>query len=357
MATAQQETKFKQLALLSKQLDKAHTIEKDGRIVTNSLVRLGDRKVLRVPCISTGLPTFDYEVLQYGGIPRGRIIEVFGPESAGKTTLALHIAAQEQKNGGIVHFEDAEHKLEPMWAAKLGVNIDDLLFNQPNSGEEALDSIDKIVESECVSLIIVDSAASLVPEAELAGDIGDQHMGLQSRMLSQAMRILTGKCCRSQTTILFINQIREKIGTMFGNPETTPGGRALKFYSSVRLSVTRPQNEAIWEGTKENIVGHSIDLRCVKNGGGIPFRRTQIDLIYPGNGRSAGFDRVSDLITFANKRDMFEKSGTHFLVKGEKVANGLEAMKRYLKNNEEAFNVVSKAVELLVKKETESINV
>ena len=169
-----------------------------------------------MPCISTGLPTFDYEVLQYGGIPRGRIIEVFGPESAGKTTLALHIAAQEQKNGGIVHFEDAEHKLEPMWAAKLGVNIDDLLFNQPNSGEEALDSIDKIVESECVSLIIVDSAASLVPEAELAGDIGDQHMGLQSRMLSQAMRILTGKCCRSQTTILFINQIREKIGTMFG---------------------------------------------------------------------------------------------------------------------------------------------
>jgi recombination protein RecA len=357
LATTQQESKFKQLALLSKQLDKAHTIEKDGRIVTNSLVRLGDRKVLRVPCISTGLPTFDYEVLQYGGIPRGRIIEVFGPESAGKTTLALHIAAQEQKNGGIVHFEDAEHKLEPMWAAKLGVNIDDLLFNQPNSGEEALDSIDKIVESECVSLIIVDSAASLVPEAELAGDIGDQHMGLQSRMLSQAMRILTGKCCRSQTTILFINQIREKIGTMFGNPETTPGGRALKFYSSVRLSVTRPQNEAIWEGTKENIVGHSIDLRCVKNGGGIPFRRTQIDLIYPGNGRSAGFDRVSDLITFANKRDMFEKSGTHFLVKGEKVANGLEAMKRYLKNNEEAFNVVSKAVELLVKKETESINV
>ena len=354
MATAQQETKFKQLALLSKQLDKAHTIEKEGRIVTNSLVRLGDRKVLRVPCISTGLPTLDYEVLQYGGVPRGRMLEVFGPESAGKTTLALHLAAQEQKNGGIVHFEDAEHKLEPMWAQKLGVNIDDLLFNQPNSGEEALDSIDKIVESGCVSLIIVDSAASLVPEAELAGDIGDQHMGLQSRMLSQAMRILTGKCSRSQTTILWINQIREKIGVMFGNPETTPGGRALKFYSSVRLSVTRPQNEAIWEGSKDNIVGHSIDIRCIKNGGGIPFRRTQIDLIYPGDTRQPGFDKVSDLITFANERNLFEKSGTHFCIDGEKVANGLESMKKYLKSNEQAFKTVSKAVELLIKKEAEA---
>ena len=357
MATAQQETKFKQLALLSKQLDKSHTIEKEGRIVTNSLVRLGDRKVLRVPCISTGLPTLDYEVLQYGGVPRGRMLEVFGPESAGKTTLALHIAAQEQKNGGIVHFEDAEHKLEPIWAMKLGVNIDDLLFNQPNSGEEALDSIDKIVESGCVSLIIVDSAASLVPEAELAGDIGDQHMGLQSRMLSQAMRILTGKCSRSQTTILWINQIREKIGCMFGNPETTPGGRALKFYSSVRLSVTRPQNEAIWEGSKDNIVGHSIDIRCIKNGGGIPFRRTQIDLIYPGENRQVGFDKVNDLITFANERNLFEKSGTHFLIGGDKVANGLEAMKKYLKNNEEAFKTVSKTVELLIKKEEEAPSV
>lgn len=357
MATTQQETKFKQLALLSKQLDKDHTIEKEGRIVTNSLVRLGDKKILRVPCISTGLPTLDYEVLQYGGIPRGRMLEVFGPESAGKTTLALHIAAQEQKNGGIVHFEDAEHKLEPIWAVKLGVNIDDLLFNQPNSGEEALDSIDKIVESGCVSLIIVDSAASLVPEAELAGDIGDQHMGLQSRMLSQAMRILTGKCSRNQTTIIWINQIREKIGCMFGNPETTPGGRALKFYSSVRLSVTRPQNEAIWEGSKDNIVGHSIDIRCIKNGGGIPFRRTQVDLIYPGESRQPGFDKVSDLITFANERSLFEKSGTHYLIDGDKVANGLEAMKKYLKNNEQAFKTVSKAVEALIKKEAEVPNV
>lgn len=346
--------KFKQLATLSKQLDKSHTIEKDGRIVTNSLVRLGERKILRVPCISTGLPTLDYEVLQYGGIPRGRIIEIFGPESAGKTTLSLHITAQEQKQKGLVAFIDAEHKLEPTWAKKLGVNIDDLIFNQPNSGEEALDTADNLVMSGAVSLIIVDSAASLVPEAELAGEIGDAHVGLQARMMSQAMRILTGKCSRSQTTIVFLNQIREKIGVMYGNPETTPCGRALKFFSSVRLSVTRPQNEAIWEGTKENIVGHAIDIRCVKNGGGIPFRRTQIDLIYPGDARQTGFDRVSDLITFADERGMFEKSGSWYYVKKEKVANGLDALKRYLKNNEEAYTIVRDAVDLLVKKETET---
>lgn len=342
------------MATLSKQLDKSHTIEKDGRIVTNSLVRLGERKILRVPCISTGLPTLDYEVLQYGGIPRGRIIEIFGPESAGKTTLSLHITAQEQKQKGLVAFIDAEHKLEPTWAKKLGVNIDDLIFNQPNSGEEALDTADNLVMSGAVSLIIVDSAASLVPEAELAGEIGDAHVGLQARMMSQAMRILTGKCSRSQTTIVFLNQIREKIGVMYGNPETTPCGRALKFFSSVRLSVTRPQNEAIWEGTKENIVGHAIDIRCVKNGGGIPFRRTQIDLIYPGDARQTGFDRVSDLITFADERGMFEKSGSWYYVKKEKVANGLDALKRYLKNNEEAYTIVRDAVDLLVKKETET---
>ena len=344
--------KFKQLSILSKALDKAHTIEKDGRIVTNSLVRLGYRPILRVPCISTGLPTFDYDTLQYGGIPRGRIIEIFGPEGAGKTTIALHIIAEEQAAGGIAHYEDAEHKLEPTYAQALGVNIDDLLFNQPNSGEEALDSVDKLVESGCVSLIVVDSAAALVPEAELAGEIGDAHVGLQARMMSQAMRILTGKCCRSQTTILFLNQIREKIGVMYGNPETTPCGRALKFYSSVRLSITR--KEAIWEGTKENIIGHAIDLRCVKNGGGIPFRRTQINLIYPGQGRHSGLDRVADLITFAAGRGIFETSGSWFSIKGERVANGLAALHKYLRNNEEAYRVVKSAVEVLVKKETET---
>lgn len=369
--------KFRQLETLSKQLDTAHTIKNIGREVTNSLVRLGDKPVLRVPCIKTELPTFDYDVLQYGGIPRGRIIEIFGPESSGKTTTSLYITACEQKSGGLVAYIDAEHKLEPSYAEVLGVNIDELLFNQPNSGEEALDTVDKLVESGTLGLIVVDSAAALVPEAELAGDIGDQHMGLQARMFSQAMRILTGKAARSGTTLIFINQIREKIGVMYGNPETTPGGRALKFYSSVRLSISR--KEAIWEGTKENIIGHSIDLRCVKNGGGIPFRRTQINLIYPGKGRQPGFDKIDNLIEFANGRDVFQKQGSWFWydlgnvemkkvkdklepvlkdgkpvpIGPEKIANGIENLKIFLASHPEVIERIRKDVTTLIKKEEE----
>lgn len=369
--------KFRQIAALSKQLDEAHTITKIGREVKNSLVRLGDKPVLRVPCIQTDLPTFDYDVLQYGGIPRGRIVEIFGPESSGKTTTALYITGQEQRAGGIAAYIDAEHKLEPSYAQVLGVNIDDLLFNQPNSGEEALDTVDKLVESGAITLAVIDSAAALVPEAELAGDIGDQHMGLQARMFSQAMRILTGKAARNGVTLLFLNQIREKIGVMYGNPETTPGGRALKFYSSVRLSISR--KEAIWEGTKENIIGHSIDLRCVKNGGGIPFRRTQINLIYPGKGRAPGFDKLDNMIEFAAGRGIFEMKGSWYWydlgsietmegkTKGvmvpklkdgkpvpigpEKIANGMENLKLYLASHSEVIDRVRKDVATLIKKE------
>ena len=356
--------KFRQLELLSKQLDEEHTIKNIGREVTNSLVRLGDKPVLRVPCIRTDLPTLDYDVLQYGGIPRGRIVEIFGAEASGKTTTALYITGQEQASGGLAAYIDAEHKLEPSYAQVLGVNIDDLLFNQPNSGEEALDTVDKLVESGTIGLIVVDSAAALVPEAELAGDIGDQHMGLQARMFSQAMRVLTGKTARSKTTLIFINQIREKIGVMYGNPETTPGGRALKFYSSVRLCISR--KEAIWEGTKENIIGHSIDLRCVKNGGGIPFRRTQINLIYPGQGRQAGFDKTDNLIEFADGRGIFEKKGSWFWydigstteVKGkpvpigpEKIANGIDNLKIFLASRPDVVERVRKDVATLIKKE------
>jgi recombination protein RecA len=374
-----QAQRFKQLESLSKQLDEQHTIKNIGRIVSNSLVRLGDKPVLRVPCIKTDLPTLDYDVLQYGGIPRGRIIEVFGPESSGKTTTALYIIGQEQRAGGLAAYVDAEHKLEPTYATILGANIYDLLFNQPNSGEEALDTVDKLVESGAVSLIVIDSAAALVPEAELAGDIGDQHMGLQARMFSQAMRILTGKAARSNTTLLFINQIREKIGVMYGNPETTPGGRALKFYSSVRLSISR--KEAIWEGNKENIIGHSIDLRCVKNGGGIPFRRTQINLIYPGKGRAPGFDKLDNVIEFAAGRNIFETKGSWFWydlgnietmegkTKGvmvpklkdgkpvpigpEKIANGMANLKVFLASHPEVVERVKKDVAALIKKEEE----
>jgi recombination protein RecA len=369
--------KFRQLEALSKQLDKEHTISTLGRVVSNSLVRLGDRPVLRVPCINTGLPTFDYDVLQYGGIPRGRIIEVYGPEGSGKTTISLYITACEQSVGGLAAYIDAEHKLEPTYAQVLGVNIDDLIFNQPNSGEEALDTVDKLVESGTLGLIVVDSAAALVPEAELAGDIGDQHMGLQARMFSQAMRILTGKASRAGTTLIFINQIREKIGVMYGNPETTPCGRALKFYSSVRLSISR--KEAIWEGTKENIIGHSIDLRCVKNGGGIPFRRTQINLIYPGRGRAAGLDKIDNMIEFAAGRGIFEQKGSWYWydlgnvetmegkTKGsivpklkdgkpvpigpEKIANGMENLKLYLASHFEVVERLKNDVAALIKKE------
>jgi recombination protein RecA len=333
--------------------------------------------VLRVPCINTGLPTFDYDVLQYGGIPRGRIVEVFGPEGSGKTTISLYITACEQGTGGLAAYIDAEHKLEPSYAQVLGVNIDELIFNQPNSGEEALDTVDKLVESGTLGLIVVDSAAALVPEAELAGDIGDQHMGLQARMFSQAMRILTGKASRAGTTLIFINQIREKIGVMYGNPETTPCGRALKFYSSVRLSISR--KEAIWEGTKENIIGHSIDLRCVKNGGGIPFRRTQINLIYPGRGRAAGLDKIDNMIEFAAGRGIFEQKGSWYWydlgnietmegkTKGsivpklkdgkpvpigpEKIANGMDNLKAYLACHFEVIERLQKDVTALIKKE------
>ena len=366
MATETKAARFKQVETLSKQLDKEHTDSAKGRVVTNSIIRLGDRPILRVPCTPTKLPTLDYDVLQYGGFPRGRVVEIFGPEGSGKTTIALHTVAQEQAEGGIAAYIDAEHKLEPTYAQALGVNIDDLLFNQPNSGEEALDTVDKLVESGAVNFIVIDSAAALVPEAELAGDIGDQHMGLQARMMSQALRILTGKATRTQTTLIFINQIREKIGVMYGNPETTPGGRALKFYSSVRLSVSR--KEAIWEGNKENIVGHSIDLRCVKNGGGIPFRRTQINLIYPGKGRAPGFDKLDNMIEFAAGRGIFEQKGSWFWydlgntneVKGkpvpvgpEKIANGLANLKVFLASRPDVIERVKKDVVALIKKEEE----
>ena len=349
------ESKFKQIAQLSKKLDKAYTDEKNGRVVTNSLVRLGDKPILRVPCINTGLPTFDFDVLQYGGLPRGRIVEIFGPEAAGKTTTALHIVGQEQKAGGIVAYIDAEHKLEPLYASALGVNIDDLVFNQPNSGEEALKTVDELIGSQCVSLIVVDSVAALVPEAELAGEIGDAHMGLAARMLSQAMRILTGKTSRSLCTLLFLNQVRTNIGQLYGNPDQSTGGRALKFYSSIRLSITR--KEAIWEGTKENIVGHSLDLRCVKNGGGIPFRRTQVNLLYPGEGRHAGLDKVSDMITYASNHGLFETSGSWYSINGTRVANGLDNLKEYLRGEPKAIEALQKKVEEFVKKQEEVPNV
>src|ERR1035437_1858547 len=259
--------KFKRLFALSTMLDKKHE-------TTNSLMRLGARNIVRVPSINTGLPTLDYDVFGCGGLPLGRTVEIFGPESSGKTTSTLHFIAQAQQQGHIAAFVDAEHSLDTGYARNLGVNIDNLVINQPNSGEKALQVVDELVKSQCVGLIVVDSVAALVPEAELNGDMGAVHVGLQARMMSQAMRKLTAECARNKVTVIFINQIREKIGVMYGNPETTTGGRALKFYSSLRLDVRR--KEEIKLGT--TLVGHTLRLKAVKNKVGTPLRETMVDL-------------------------------------------------------------------------------
>lgn len=338
--------KFAVLDRLSTKLDKAHG-------TTNSLIRLGTKKLIPIPSIPMGCPTFDLDMLQFGGIPRGRIIEIFGPESAGKTTTVLQIIAAEQAAGGLAAFIDAEHALDPIYAQKLGVNTGKMLINQPMSGEQGLQVVDELVESEVVSLIVVDSAAALVPEAELAGDIGDAHVGLQARLMSQACRILTGKTSRTKTTLIFINQIREKIGVMYGNPETTPGGRALKFYSSLRIKVRR--GEAIKVG--DDIIGHKLIMKAEKNKGGIPHRTTTLDLLYPGDGRVAGFDKVADTITYAANEQMFEMKGSWYYLGGERIANGLDNLKLTLATNEEVLKMLNGKIKEHVKKLAEESNV
>lgn len=339
--------KFAVLNRLSEKLDKEHG-------TTNSLIRLGSKKLTPIPCIPLGCPTFDHEMLQFGGIPRGRVIEIFGPESAGKTTTTLEIIAAAQAAGGIAAFVDAEHALDPIYAQHLSVDVGKLLINQPNSGEQALQTVDQLVESEVVDLIVVDSVSALVPEAELAGEIGDAHMGLQARMMSQAMRILTGKCSRTKTTLIFINQIREKIGVMYGNPETTSGGRALKFFSSLRIKVRR--GEAIEQGAK-NIIGHKLILKADKNKGGIPFRTSELDLLYPGDGRQAGFDKVADTITYAAHAGLFETKGSWYYLNGERIANGLENLKVILRSDQEVLKGLNLKIKEHVKKLAEDANV
>lgn len=337
--------RFQRLFALSERLDKKHS-------TTNSLMRMGSKNIVRVPCITTDLLTFDLDVIQAGGIPRGRIIEIFGPESAGKTSFTLHVIAQAQKQGHIAAFIDAAHAIDLTYAAYLGVNVDDLILNQPDSGEKALQVVEELVDSQCVGLIVVDDVASLVPEAELAGDIGDAHVGLQARLMSQAMRILTAKGARNLVPMIFINQIREKIGTMYGNPETTTGGRALKFYSSVRVDVRR--QEAIKDGTE--VVGHQVRLKAVKNKVGSPLRETLVDLYYPHTRFTPGFDTIGDLIGYASKRGLFEMSGSWYnLDLGnvgedkkplgvERLANGLAKLKDRLHDDEKALEIIRKKV-------------
>lgn len=274
------EQKWKVLAETGKQLKKDYDV---------NVVKLGDKVGVPVPSIETKLPTLDKDVIQSGGIPRGRLTEIIGPESSGKTTLALHCVAQEQRAGNICAYIDMEHALDPTYASKLGVDVDNLLICQPDFGEQALETTQALVDSRAVGLIVVDSVAALVPRAELEGEMGDSHMGLQARLMSQACRKLVGKCAKSGTPIIFINQIREKIGVMFGSPETTPGGRALKFYASLRLDVRKHGGVKGLYKNGNDIIGHQIQIKAIKNKMGSPFRETVVDLYY-----GIGFDIEAD---------------------------------------------------------------
>ena len=287
-----------------------------------SIMRLGGTANLDVEAISTGCLSLDM-ALGVGGVPKGRIIEVFGPESSGKTTLALHIVAECQKNGGKAAFIDAENALDPEYAKNLGCNADDLLVSQPDSGEQALDILQKLLETAALDVIVIDSVAALVPKAELDGQIGDVTVGLQARLMSQALRKLSGPINKSRTCVVFINQIREKIGVMFGSPETTPGGRALKFYSSVRLDIRRIA--AIKEGT--DMTGNRTRVKVVKNKVAPPFKMTEFDIMY-----GKGISYAGDLLDLALQGGVVEKMGSWFSYKGDKIAQGREKVKTLTRN-------------------------
>ena len=292
-----------------------------------SLMKLGDNKeILDVEVIPSGSILLD-EALGVGGYPKGRIIEIYGPESSGKTTLALQAIAESQKQGGIAAFIDAEHALDPVYARNLGVNIDELWISQPDNGEQALEITESLVRSGAVDIIVVDSVAALTPQAEIEGDMGDSHVGLQARLMSQALRKLTGILSKSNTTIIFINQIRMKIGVMFGNPETTTGGNALKFYASVRMDVRRI--ESIGKNADE-VTGNRVRVKIVKNKVAPPFRKCELDLMF-----GSGISRVGSLLDAALKYDMIEKSGAWYSYSGEKIGQGREKTLEYLSENRE----------------------
>ena len=295
----------------------------DSNFGKGSVMKLGQRQVMDVESISTGSLSLDI-ALGIGGLPKSRIIEIYGPESSGKTTLALQVIAEAQKNGGVCAFIDAEHALDPSYAKKLGVNTTDLLISQPDTGEQALEITDTLVRSGAISVLVVDSVAALTPRAELEGEMGDHHMGLQARLMSQALRKLTGSISKSNTMVIFINQIRMKIGVMFGSPETTAGGNALKFYSSVRLDIRRIG--AIKNG--EEIVGNQTRVKVVKNKVAPPFKVVEFDIMY-----GQGISKTGELVDLGSKADIVEKSGAWYSYKGEKIGQGKENAKEYLSNN------------------------
>jgi recombination protein RecA len=309
------------------------------RFGDGSIMKLGEVKKVDVAAIPTGAPSLDL-ALGIGGVPRGRIIEIYGPESSGKTTLALHIVASAQKDGGTAAFVDAEHALDPSYAKKIGVNLNDLLISQPDTGEQALDIVETLVKSNAVDVIVVDSVAALTPQAEIEGEMGDTHVGRQARLMSQALRKLTAIVAKGNVTVIFINQIRMKIGVMFGNPETTPGGNALKFYSSVRIEVRRAAQIKLGD----QVVGNRVKAKIVKNKVAPPFQTTEFDIMY-----NEGISKEGDIIDTGVKYEVVAKTGNSFSFGETKLGVGREKAKAFLKENPKIFAQIVKAVKEKVK--------
>ena len=314
---------------VSKEVSKDKALEQvlndiEKQFGKGSIMKLGDNKHLKVDVVSSGVLSLDI-ALGVGGYPKGRIIEIYGPESSGKTTFALQAIAEHQKLGGRAAFIDAEHALDPVYAEKLGVNIDELLLSQPDTGEQALEICDALVKSEAISIIVIDSVAALVPQAEIDGEMGDSHVGLQARLMSQALRKLNGTISKTNTTVIFINQLREKVGVMFGNPETTTGGRALKFYASVRLEIRRSEQLKMGDG----VVGNKTNVKIVKNKVAPPFKTCVVDIMY-----GEGVSREGEIIDLAAEAGVIDKTGAWYSYNGEKLGQGKENVKLLLKEND-----------------------
>ena len=321
------EEKRKALDAVLAQIEKAYgkgAIMKLGQDAGNT-----DIEVIPTGCLSLDL------ALGIGGLPRGRMVEIYGPESSGKTTVALHAVAEAQKLGGVAAFVDAEHALDPVYAKKLGVDLDNLYVSQPDTGEQALDIVDALVRSSAVDIIVVDSVAALTPKAEIEGDMGDSHVGLQARLMSQALRKLTAIVNKSKTCVVFINQLREKVGVMFGNPEVTPGGKALKFYASVRIDIRK--SEAIKDGTE--IIGNRVKIKIVKNKVAPPFKSCTVDMLY-----GEGISREGEILDLAVERDLIKKSGSFYSYEGERIAQGRDAARKYIKEHPEVFDALESKI-------------
>ena len=324
---------------MSKTVEKDKALEQvladiEKQFGKGAIMKLGEQKDMEIDVVPSGSISLDI-ALGVGGYPKGRIIEIYGPESSGKTTFALHAIAEVQKTGGRAAFIDAEHSLDPVYAGNLGVNIDELLLSQPDTGEQALEICDALVKSEAVSIIVIDSVAALVPQAEIDGEMGDSHVGLQARLMSQALRKLSGSINKTNTIVIFINQLREKVGVMFGNPETTPGGKALKYYSSVRLDIRR--GEQIKNGN--DVVGNRTNIKVVKNKVAPPFKSAVVDIMY-----GEGVSQSGELIDLAADANIIEKSGAWYSYKGEKLAQGRENAKLLIKSNKDFRNEIEEQV-------------